>query len=149
MSICVVILRVAFTSSCFYLSNTQICLFSGNIIRAGGGSNLQEGLLFAMKHLHPSTGNRDGVSTVVIVFADGSWDDTAAVEKASDLKNKGATVISIGVEPYISEALTKNISSDPHSVNAFYIKSWMNLTDIFPKVQRAVCSNSNSGMRCQ
>ncbi|KAL5012605.1 hypothetical protein ScPMuIL_011156 [Solemya velum] len=130
----------------FYLNTygnaSQILNHAGNIIQEGGGSNLHKGLDFAMKHLHPSTGNRENVPTVVIVLADGSYETAAAEAKASELKNT-ATVISIGVS-YIPESHIQNIASYPHSDNAFHINSWIDLPGILTDVRKAVCSNNKS-----
>lgn len=121
--------------------------FSGSLIRDGGGSNLHIALQSVMEHLHPSTGNRAGVPTVVIVFADGSWDLTAAENAARDLKNEGATVIVIGVGNSISQSHINAIASDPHFNNAFYIDKWFHLPRILTAVQTAACGIP--GKRCQ
>ncbi|RXN00332.1 Collagen alpha-4(VI) chain [Acipenser ruthenus] len=130
-----------FTLNTFSLK-TELLEAIRNMSQLYGGTLTGEALSFTSKYFEKKKGGRSDVDQFLIVITDGeAQDEVAAPAKA--IRNKGITVLSIGV---FGASDTKLVEISGSSNTVFFIESYDALSSILNKVVFGIC---NPQKECQ
>nr|KAG5687842.1 hypothetical protein BaRGS_016950 [Batillaria attramentaria] len=109
---------------------------------SGGSTNTHLGLKYAADTtLKTYYGARSNAVQMVVVITDGqSSNNTATLEQAKRLRDKGVIIFAVGVGSSIDRNELNAMASDPDSDHVFTVSSASAMDDIKETLQEKICS---------
>ncbi|XP_071488779.1 complement factor B-like [Diadema antillarum] len=109
---------------------------------SAGGTGLKEGLEAIKLHISPEM--RDLAKKVVMILTDGQHNTEDPMALATDLKENGMKIFTVGIGSFINETALKRIASSPPASHYVFVKNY----DVLDRLTNFIQSTEEDFSQC-